>query len=223
MDLPDGTFVTLNTNKAVDVHFSATERRVRLLRGEALFTVARNPARPFVVEAGGVAVKAVGTAFNVRLQAETVEVLVTEGKVRVDDARQGRSLLASPEPAAEPASGGDESRRLLRPGEKVVIPVRSDAAPIPGTASTLSDSEVAEALAWQRRRLEYVDAPLSEIIADFNRYNQHRLVIADPALASSRFGGTFPAGDYHSLVQLLEKSFGVKVERRDRETVLRLP
>jgi transmembrane sensor len=101
--------------------------------------------------------------------------------------------------------------------------VRADAAPIPATASALSDRDVAEALAWQRRRLEYVDAPLSEIIADFNRYNQHRLIIADPALASSRFGGAFPAGDYDSLLQLLEKSFGVQVERRDRETVLRLP
>jgi len=69
----------------------------------------------------------------------------------------------------------------------------------------------------------YADAPLSEIIADFNRYNQHKLVVADARLAERRFGGTFPAGDYASLVQLLEKTFGVVVERRERETLLRLP
>jgi ferric-dicitrate binding protein FerR (iron transport regulator) len=74
-----------------------------------------------------------------------------------------------------------------------------------------------------KRRLDYADAPLSEIIADFNRYNQHKLVVTDARLAERRFGGTFPAGDYASLVQLLEKTFGVVVERRERETVLRLP
>jgi transmembrane sensor len=78
------------------------------------------------------------------------------------------------------------------------------------------------ALAWQKRSLDYADAPLAEIVADFNRYNQHRLVIVDPALAKRRFGGTFPAGDYRSLVHVLEETFDVVAERRERETILRL-
>lgn len=223
LDLPDGSTLTLNASSAVDVQFSRSERRVRLLRGEAHFTVASNPARPFIVEANGVAVKAVGTAFNVRLQSASVDVLVTEGKVRVDRALQGDSLLA-PQVAAEAQGGtGADGDRVLRQGERVAIPLSPTAPPAVAPVATVSAGEIEAALAWQKRWLEYTDAPLSEIVADFNRFNQHRLVIADATLASRRFGGTFPAGDHVSLVQVLEKTFGVVVERRERETILRLP
>ena len=219
MDLPDGSFVTLNTNSAVDVQFTAAERRVRLLRGEAHFTVAPNPRQPFVVEASGVAVRAVGTAFNVHRRTDAVEVHVTEGKVRVDDAARGESLLALP-PAMAPRP---DDAPLLIAGERVVVAVKGDAAPTAAPSTPVSASEIEQAIAWQKRRLEYVDVPLSEIVADFNRYNQHRLVIPDARLSAQHFGGTFSAGDYASFVQLLESTFGVVVERRDRETVLRLP
>jgi transmembrane sensor len=217
LDLPDGSFVTLNTNSSVDVHFTADERRVRLLRGEAHFEVAKNPARPFVVVATGVAVKAVGTAFSVRVKSSAVDVLVTEGRVRVDDATGGASLLQSVAVtvSAEPP--------LLVAGEKVTIATGPEAVLVPARIAVVAAGEIDQALSWQKRRLDYADAPLSEIIADFNRYNQHKLVVADPRLGERRFGGTFPAGDYASLVQLLEKTFGVVVERRERETVLRLP
>lgn len=81
--LADGSTLELNASSEVQVRFAAQERRVALLAGEAHFTVAPDAARPFVVEAGGVAVRAVGTAFNVRLAPEAVEVLVTEGRVAV--------------------------------------------------------------------------------------------------------------------------------------------
>lgn len=223
IDLPDGSFVTLNTNTAVDVQFTAVDRRVRLLRGEALFAVAKNPSRPFIVEANAVAVRAVGTAFNVRLQPDVVEVTVIEGRVRVDDAALGRSLLTAPITAPDRPAGDDEPEQLLVSGEKIVISVRADAAPAPAVASAISAHEVEQRLAWQKRRLEYVDVPLSEIVADFNRYNQHHLVISDATLARRRFGGTFPAGDYNSFLEILEKTFGVVIDRRERETVLRLP
>jgi len=217
LDLPDGSFVTLNTNSSVDVHFTAGERRVRLLRGEAHFEVAKNPVRPFVVVATGVAVKAVGTAFSVRVKASAVDVLVTEGRVRVDDAARGASLL-QPAPVAVLAEPP-----VLVAGERVTIATGSDAVLVPARIAVVAAAEIDQALSWQERRLDYADAPLSEIIADFNRYNQHKLVVADPRLSERRFGGSFPAGDYASLVQLLEKTFGVIVERRERETVLRLP
>lgn len=223
IDLPDGSFVTLNSNSAVDVQFTPGARRVRLLRGEANFAVVQSPCRPFVVEANAVVVKAVGTAFNVRLRPEMVEVLVTDGRVRVDDAAHGDSLL-SPSRSTNRSLVGERDRdALLVAGERVEIPVTADAVPTPAIPTAIRASQIDEALAWQKRRLEYVDAPLSEIVADFNRYNQHRLVIADGRLAARRFGGSFSAGDYSSLVQLLEKTFGVVVERHARETILRLP
>lgn len=217
LDLPDGSFVTLNTNSSVDVQFTATERRVRLLRGEAHFEIAKNPARPFVVEATGVAVKAVGTAFSVRVKASTVDVLVTEGRVRVDDAVRGASLL-QPAPTTKIAT-----TPILAAGERVTIATALDAPPAPAAVATVAAEEIEKSLSWKKRRLDYADAPLSEIIADFNRYNQHKIIVIDARLAGRRFGGTFPAGDYLSLVQLLEKTFGVVVERREHETLLRLP
>src|SRR5204863_5888557 len=80
---PDGSVVELNRGAVVSAHFTASERRMRLVSGEANFKVAKDPQRPFVVEARGVAVRAVGTAFNVRIDAVSVEVLVTEGVVNV--------------------------------------------------------------------------------------------------------------------------------------------
>ncbi|MGH7946824.1 MAG: FecR family protein [Opitutaceae bacterium] len=222
-ELPEGSYIVLNANSAMRVEITAAERRVRLLRGEAFFSVARDPRRPFVVEGLGVAVTAVGTMFNVRLGLEAVEVIVTEGKVRVGDTAKGESLVSMPPIANEPSLVDGAAEGLLHAGRKIVIPVQSDAAPRPAVAAPIASSDIDRALAWQQVRLDYVDAPLSEIIADFNRYNQHRLVIADPRLGDRRFGGIFQAGDYRSLVQLLEKTFGVSVERRERETVLRLP
>ena len=212
MSLPDGSIMQLNTDSAVEVNYTPVERRVRLVRGEVLFTVAKNPARPFIVNAGGVDVRAVGTAFNVRLRADRVEVLVTEGKVRVDDAVKGESLL---QPRA------DAARQLLVAGERASIPV-SAAAVAPAVVATVAPQDIERALAWQDRRLEFVSVPLAEVVAEFNRYNQHKLVIADPRIESQRFGGTFRADGYDAFVRLLESNFGIAATRAEHETVLRL-
>ena len=78
LELPDGSVVQLNTDTAIETAYSATERRVRVLRGEAFFAVSKDPARPFIVASGPVVVRAVGTAFNVRQHTTSVEVMVTE-------------------------------------------------------------------------------------------------------------------------------------------------
>ena len=212
LTLPDGSVVRLNTDSAVAVQFTTADRRVRLVRGEAHFQVAKNPARPFVVSAGRVAVRAVGTAFDVRLRPETVEVLVTEGKVRVDDATKGQSLLSLTPTGDTP---------LLVAGQRAMISLES-AVSAPATVAALAPAAIGQALAWQEQRLEFVSTPLSEIVAEFNRYNRHKLVIVDPRLASRRFGGTFAAGDYAELVRLLEADFGAVAERGENETKLRL-
>jgi transmembrane sensor len=214
LPLPDGSIMQLNTATTVTVHFTAGERRVQLIQGEAHFQVAKNPARPFVVSAGAVAVKAIGTAFDVRLQTETVTVLVTEGKVRVDDSVKGESML--------PVAAVDPEAPLLVAGQRAVIPTASGRPSILAVVSSLGRGEMSEALAWQSRRLEFVATPLSTIVAEFNRYNLHKLVLTDPQLAERRFGGTFAANDSEELVRLLEVDFGVLVERGENETRLRL-
>jgi transmembrane sensor len=80
--LPDGSLVELKEGSRIAVDFSAEQRQVRLV-GEAHFQVARDAARPFVVNAQGVMVRAVGTAFSVRVDSDEVQVLVTHGSVHV--------------------------------------------------------------------------------------------------------------------------------------------
>jgi transmembrane sensor len=214
VSLPDGSSVQLNTESTIEIQFTAVERGVRLVRGEAHFTVVKNPALPFVVRAREVGVRAVGTAFNVRLRPDVLEVLVTEGTVRVVPSQSRDHVTGSELPRADLS--------VLNAGEMAVIPVHG--APEPGVVSviTVPAADIEHAMSWHTRRLEYGDASLEEIIADFNRYNGHKLVIADARLAARRFGATFPAGDYDSLVRLLESTFGVIAERRENETVLRL-
>jgi transmembrane sensor len=213
LDLPDGSVAQLNTDSALDTAFTPTERRVRIVRGEVFFNVTKDPARPFIVTSGAVAVRAVGTAFNVRQRAEAVEVLVTEGRVRVDDTRAGRSLL----PADSAATTAEPP--LLSAGDFAVVPSTATAA-TPAKVERLSAPATQRALAWQERRLEFDAVPLAEVVAEFNRYNRQQLVIADPALAAKRFSGTFRADGYESLVRLLEENFAVTATRNDRAIVL---
>jgi len=211
--LPDGTVVTLNTDSVVAAAFSPEERRVRLVRGEASFAVAKNPARPFVVEACGVDVRAVGTSFNVRLAARSVEVLVLEGRVQVSDAATGASLLAG-------ASGHEAP--VLTPGQQIVVALpEPQSVPPAAVVSMISAGEVQRRNAWQQGRLEFENAPLSAIVAEFNRYNRHKLVVADEELAASRFGGAFKPDDPEGLVRMLMDNFSVQVEQLDGVTVLR--
>ena len=217
LDLPDGSLVLLNTNTAIKVSYRESERRVELLRGEAYFVVAKNPARPFWVQAGQVAVRAVGTAFNIRLMPTTVDVLVTEGKVRVVQLAAGDS---SASPGAPPADLGP----LLTVGQ--IAQVTLGANQEPALASTIITAikprAASSALAWREGRLEFSDVPLAEVVSEFNRYNQHKIVIDDPALAARRFGGAFSAHHIEPLLELLQQSFGVVAENRGDETVIRL-
>jgi transmembrane sensor len=250
LDMPDGSVVQLNTDSRVDVQFTRAERRVRLSRGEAHFTVAKDSARPFFVTAGDIEMRAVGTAFNVRLHAATVEVLVTEGSVQVaaPDARSeeqgaprragglelaeteaGRTQGAGPEVLPRPglrlAAAGEAvaAPPLLTAGQRIVVPLapRSLVLALPEIAP-VEPQAIKQALAWQQRRLDFESMPLPGMVAEINRYNRHKLVIVDSSLEAHRFGGSFPAGDYETFVRLLEANFGVIAERRRGETLLRV-
>lgn len=225
LPLPDGSVVVINTDSTVAVAFTPQERRVTLRRGEAHFAVAQNAARPFLVEARGVAIRAVGTAFKVHLEAQAVEVLVTEGRVRVDDAISGQSLLARPNQGSSetwPAFGPP----VLASGHKVTValpaPVVAVESRLVAVAATkVTREEMQREFAWRERRLEFELAPLGEIVAEFNRHNRHKLVIGDADLARKRFGGSFRADDPAGFVRMLQESFGLVVEESEAATVLR--
>jgi transmembrane sensor len=213
LTLTDGSTVELNHGGKIETDFSPEIRRVRLVRGEAHFTVSKNPARPFIVEANGVSVRAVGTAFDVRHASGAVEVLVTEGKVQVERAApNGTSPAVVPVAVAAPTP--------LVAGERAIVDTTASAArPV---VAAVSAGEMAQALSWQGVRLEFEELPLAEVVAEFNLRNRRQLVIGDAATGRLRVGGNFRADNVDAFVRLLDASFGVTAERRsDGSLVLR--
>jgi transmembrane sensor len=214
LTLPDGSVIELNTDTTLKVSFSSVERSVVLTRGEAHFAVAEDAIRPFIVKVGAVSVRAVGTAFNVRLLDAAVEVLVTEGKVGVENAVGSKSFSAARSlPPAE----------IITAGQKGLVSasVADDLQPVKVVVSPVTSAEISQRLAWQERRLDFGPTALQDILVEFNRYSQHRLIIVDPEVASLIVGCSFRAGDVEALVRLLESNFDIQAELRGKETILR--
>jgi transmembrane sensor len=224
VSLEDGSIVELNSSSEISVYFSPVERRVRLARGEAHFTVAKIFARPFLVEAGAIAVRAVGTAFNVRLGADDIEVLVTEGRIAVASGHQaevgGRrsEVGGQPLPKADPRGRGlGMVYTELGANERIVIPaVRARDAGVtvePPAVERLAPEVVREALGWQGPRLMFLDTPLADAIAQFNRRNPVQLELADAGLGTLPIGGSFRAENVEAFVRLLSSGGEIEVER----------
>ena len=198
--LEDGSVIDLNTNSEVRVRLGSDQRQIRLVRGEGRFQVAHDKSRPFTVAAADAAVRAVGTAFSVRLHdTEQVDVLVSEGKVAVASAKL---------PDAPPLSAGEAA---------VVLPDRV-------SVSRVEPQLLARRLAWTTGRLEFRGETLREAINEFNRYNRRQVRLGDESLATLRVGGSFTATDPESFAGALASSFRLRVALDDaNEIVLRTP
>ena len=197
--LADGSQATLASDSLVEVRISRRARQIELLQGEAIFVVAKDPRRPFVVNAGSHQAVAVGTRFSVRRDAQDVRVVVTEGIVRLEPLPGA----AAPQPASLlPA----DSIALVRDGG---VLVRSMA---PGDAERLLD--------WREGMLAFRDTPLADAAAEFNRYNARKIVIDDPAVAALRIGGSFRWDNAQGFVELLESGFPVRADYSNERIVL---
>ena len=233
--LADGTIVRLNTGGEIVEQFTRAERRVLLARGEAFFEVTKSPARPFIVRAGRVDVRAVGTAFNVNLTSARVEVIVTEGRVGVAMTEVGGPRSEVEGRGSE--SGGRETEgsnraEILRPviaelgaGERAVLLGQSggEGGGAPAFVVTrVEAAEMARALAWQESLIRLGGATLAEIAAEFERRTGRRVILADPALAGLRLGGRFRADDVDGFVNLMATTLEIDVKRAtDGALVLR--
>ena len=209
--LTDGSVVELNSNTEVRVHLTPGERRLKLVRGEAHFTVAKDPARPFFVEVGRVAVRAVGTAFDVRMRPESIEVLVTEGVVKVSDT----APLAEHATASTPT---ENELPTLVAGQRGIIMFKDRTAY--AMVETTSPVVIREALAWHGSRLIFADLPLAEVITQFNRRNQVQLLLEDPELGAQSVGGSFRADNVEAFVRLLADNKEILIERPDDNHVI---
>ncbi len=208
--LPDGSVVELKTGADISFDFSPEQRGVRLVRGEAHFVVTKDPKRPFVVTAGKVTVRAVGTAFAVRVDPTVVDVLVTEGRVAVQQ-------VAPAAPASAPAV--DVAPTYLDAGNRAVVPVAAVAGE-PLEVQSVAAGQIESALAWRSMRVEFTATPLTEIVTRLNRQNLMQLSLADPALGDLRISGIFWLDDPRGFARLIEASAGLSAVSSDVQIVL---
>lgn len=181
--LADGSLVHLNTNSSIEVALRDDIRSIKLLKGEARFDVAHDPKRPFIVNADGTLVRAVGTMFNVRLRPDVTELTVIQGIVAV---RNGNSAV-----------------RRIESGRSAAV--RSGSIAV----THLEPAKIKQRIAWQDGMVEFEGDTLAQAVEEFNRYRATPLVIGDPALASLRVGGAFRLDRSQDFVQALESGFGV--------------
>jgi transmembrane sensor len=201
--LADGSIVTLNTNTIVETDLRRHTREIFLRKGEAHFQVAHDRSRPFLVHAGDAVVRAVGTAFEVRvLTDQHVDVVVNEGRVEVQTTTP---VPVSKNPAGQARPAPATTLRALSAGERLST-AGHDYAVVPITAQQLSSE-----LAWREGAIIFDGEPLSEAIAEIERYTDARIIVSDPEIAAMRVGGRFRTGDVQEFFDALQTALPVSI------------
>lgn len=185
--LDDGSSAVLNTASAIAVDYSRERRRVLLLRGEAIFIVAKDATRPFVVAAASGEAVARGTVFAVRKEDEAATVTVLESRVGVSSLGAGRTAVE------------------LSPGQAVGYTRRG--------LGDLQTVDADAATAWRRGKLIFVDRPLGEVIAELNRYHSGRIQIIDGAIGSHPVSGVFDTENPLQALDVIEQTLGLRSTR----------
>lgn len=201
--LADNSRIELNTGSVAEVAYSPASRDIRLLAGQALFRVAHDPGRPFIVTAGDRRIIATGTAFDVRIgDGGTVAVTLIEGHVRVEPLRRdGQDRIV---PATAIAT--------LDPGERL--------ASTPSGAVYVSAADVERQTSWTRGQIIFRDDRMIDAIAEVNRYSTSRLIVTDPRVGNLRVSGAFAAGSTENFVAAVTAFFPVDARREGATTVL---
>jgi transmembrane sensor len=236
LPLTDGSLISLNTQSRMRVDLRASARRVELIAGEALFDVAPDSSRPFIVTAGGTEIQAIGTSFNVYRQSDdTVAVTVLEGRVALRSVAPESSLTAraAPRRNAEPRAAEESGRPdVASPGSSptgarpAVVELGSGERAYVGPAAVdvvATPANVEQAIAWMERRLIFENDALEDVIAEFNRYNVDKLDVLDRELAELRLSAVFQAHDPESLLEFLQRSQNVRVVRLSNDRRVLLP
>jgi transmembrane sensor len=184
--LADGSQLVLNTESSVAVHFGRKERDIRLLQGEALFRVAKH-RNPFVVYTADVVVRAVGTVFSIRRYATHVAVLVTEGVVEVQSAKEGTWRVAANQAADVNSEGLIETR-------------------------SVQEVDAVRRLAWRSGMVSFAGEPLSVAVEEINRHNRRRIIVDDAELGTKPIVGSFRASDTQTFALVVAAALDATVE-----------
>ena len=206
--LEDGSTINLNAHSKVRVRFTAHQRAIELLDGQALFQVSKDAARPFVVSADETQVRAVGTEFDVNRRKRGTVVTVVDGTVAVFSA-------GTPGSSASAQRVADRERAIaaLRPHRGELLLTAGEQVTLSGaTAPKAVRANVAIVTAWTQRRLVFDASTLSEVVEEFNRYNTHQLVLRDRTLENFPITAAFSSPDPASLVRFLELQPGIRID-----------
>ena len=235
--LPDGSTIHLNTDSQVQVDYSATTRKLRLLRGEAHFQVAKDPGRHFEVHVAKSLIQAVGTAFSVQMRDDAMRVIVTEGKVELatqinaPGTELADSLNNSPNHTT--LESNTMQPKLVRIGtlssgqsttydsairiEQDNFPAKTVVADI--HVETIAEEDLKKQLAWRNGYLVFKGDTLTDVINEVSRYTPVTIEITDLALGQIPIGGRFKVGDMEALYEVLEVSFGIQVAQLDDQHI----
>ena len=255
--LDDGSRMTLNTNTRVHVSLGSKQRSVEVQQGEALFEVAKDPQRPFVVHAGGSEVVAVGTVFAVRLAQggysgnqgdhgdlgdpgarlpDALTVMLVEGRVSL---RADPSAWPSSWPSTWPSSWSSPLSSLwsssrskgLSPDRPILMTAGERVRLSKATAKTTGHTtlqvdmpRIDRVLAWERSEAVFDDVPLSDAVAEMNRYSRTPIALSgDEALAQLRISGQYHTGDNLSFAKAVSTLHGLSLQEREGRLELSLP
>ena len=205
--LPDGSTVLVRGKSRISHEFSETHRRILLSTGEAFFHVAHDPSRPFTVEANGISIRAVGTAFNVRRASDGIDLIVTEGGVMVVSTNVPR----------------DQEAAVVNAGQMLRMEESTGSSTTSTAARPITPAEIETALKWRTPQLEFHRAYLPAVVAAFEKHTARRIELGDPSLAQRTISGTFQADNVEGFLRLAELSFGLKVERSAHGRILLHP
>lgn len=198
MTLSDGSRVTLNTDSRVAVDYTQDERRVKLERGEALFEVAKNARRPFIVTVGDEEVRALGTSFVVRRDMDRTWVTLVEGRVSVAPRGKAQSSAAR--------------ATILTPGERLTFVARA--------GPSIDRPRMETIVAWKRGEMSLDDVALAAAVAEINRYGGTPIEIHDARIGALRISGVFKTQDPMEFAQVVAQLHGLRVSNETSALVL---
>lgn len=187
--LEDGSRVIIDTDSAIQVDYTATERLLNVLQGQAHFAVAANPSKPFTVNAGDMAVTALGTAFTVRFDNNKASVVVTEHSVKVQNRRQ------------------EDSGEVLIEGQTIVL---NDAT---SRLSSIQAVNLSQSEAWQQGKLVFQNKTLGYVVEELNRYYEGKIIISDERIRDLVISGVLDTQDPIQSLEELTTSIPIKLNR----------
>ena len=213
--LADGSRITMNTQSRLRVRFTEHGRDIELIEGEALFSVAHDPARPFRVHAKRTIVEALGTKFSIYIGNSGTKIAVTQGRVRVFENLNPTPIILNPDgllwtdTAVFEFSQAPEGL-VVNAGQEARVSHEDSFTDFEVETRWVAIEELERRLAWVNGNLFFKGETLGEAVTEFNRYNWRKLKIADPSIAGFQLGGQFETTDVAAFLDALKQLYGIR-------------